>query len=396
MIKELEIHDFKSIKELVVELGRVNIFLGANGSGKSNILEALGVISSASYGVVDDESLQRRGVRPGVPRLYKTSNKWHKRSPQITFSVKGNGCEYRVSLLNPLDTPRPQWDFKTESFLDHEQVILSAIGVRSQKNKTVGGMPALMGTLDENSAEYKFIEELRNYAIYNPNTPMLRGIVSDPQTRIPVGLSGGGLSDGLLELMQSARDNEDLQDFIDDLLSMFDWVRSVKTDVNISSILSNSVARPKRVITFIDKYMKVNSNKLTAYDASEGVLFALFLMVLCLSDSGPKVFSVDNIDQALNPRIVKNLMIHLHDWFKNMESVNQKQILCTAHNPAILDGIDFSDDLVHLFTVDRDDEGLTQVKRIIINDQIQKAAKEKNLSMSQLWMEGYFGGVPNV
>ena len=72
MIKELEIHDFKSIKELFLELGRINVFLGANGSGKSNILEALGVISSASYGVVDDESLQRRGVRPGVPRLYKT------------------------------------------------------------------------------------------------------------------------------------------------------------------------------------------------------------------------------------------------------------------------------------------------------------------------------------
>lgn len=394
MIERIEIHDFKSIKELKLDLGRVNIFLGANGSGKSNILEALGIVSSASYGIVDDESLQRRGVRPGVPRLYKTSNKHYQRSQQIAFSVNGYGCEYRISLLNPLDSPRPQWDYKTETFEDHNSRILSAIGVRSQKNKAAGGIPALITELNDGSDELRFLEELRNYAIYNPNTPMLRGIVADPQTRLPVGLSGGGLADGFLELLQNARDNDDLQECIEDLLSMFDWVKAVGAEMNISSILSKSVARPKRVITFIDRYMKDNSNKLTAYDASEGVLFALFLMVLCLSKEGPRVFSVDNIDQALNPRIVRRLIIHLHNWFKDL--IPYKQMFCTAHNPAVLDGIDFSDDIVHLFTVDRDSKGLSRVTRVEITGSMQEEAKKRSVSMSQLWMEGYFGGVPNV
>ena len=394
MIDRLEIHDFKSIRELKLDLGQVNIFLGANGSGKSNILEALGVVSAASYGIVDDESLQRRGVRPGVPRMYKTSNKYFQRAQQIAFSVNGHGCEYRISLLNPLDSPRPQWDYKTETFKDQHAKILSATGVRSAKNKASGRMPALVHSLDDNSEEYCFLEELRNYAVYNPNTPMLRGIEGDPQTRMPVGLSGGGLADGFLNLMQKARNNDDLQDFIDDLLSMFDWVKSVNSEMNISSILSKSVARPKRVITFIDRYMKENSNKLTAYDASEGVLFAIFLMVLCLSEDGPRVFSVDNIDQALNPRIVRSLVIHLHNWFADL--LPDKQILCTAHNPAILDGIDFSDDIIHLFTVDRDNKGLSRVNRVLITDAMQKKAREKNISMSQLWMEGYLGGVPDV
>ena len=69
MIDRIDIHEFKSIRSLSLELGKINVFLGANGAGKSNILEALGVISTAAYGIVDDESLQRRGVRPGDGKI---------------------------------------------------------------------------------------------------------------------------------------------------------------------------------------------------------------------------------------------------------------------------------------------------------------------------------------
>ena len=395
MIEKIEIQDFKSIRSMSIELGKINLFLGANGAGKSNILEALGIISAATYGIVDDESLQRRGVRPGVPRLYKTSNKAFPRSPQISFSVSNRECEYKVSLLNPLDSPRPQWDYKTETFSSSgNKTPLYTKGVRSQKNNANGGMPGLMGSLEQDSPEYHFLEDLRSFAIFNPNTPMLRGIVSDPQTRVPVGLSGGGLAEGLVELFQRAKQDEELEYAIDDVIALFDWVGDINSEVNISSILSKSVARPKRVITFIDRYMKENSNKLTAYDASEGILFVLFLMVICLSESGPSIFAVDNIDQALNPKLIKKMIRNMHSWFA--ELVPNKQILCTAHNPAVLDGFDLTDDLIRLFMVDRNNNGLTKVSRVHITEDLVAIAKEKKISLSQLWMEGYLGGIPNV
>ena len=84
---------------------QINIFPGANGAGKSNILEALGIVSAAVFGIDDDESLLRLGVRPGVlPRLYKTSNIHSERSVQISFSARSRQCEYRISLLNSQDT----------------------------------------------------------------------------------------------------------------------------------------------------------------------------------------------------------------------------------------------------------------------------------------------------
>ena len=48
MIRTIQINGFKSIESASVELGRVNCFIGANGVGKSNILEAIGVLGAAA------------------------------------------------------------------------------------------------------------------------------------------------------------------------------------------------------------------------------------------------------------------------------------------------------------------------------------------------------------
>lgn len=57
MIRTIKIEGFKSIPSMTLELGRVNCFIGANGVGKSNIIEAIGVLGAAANGKVDYESL---------------------------------------------------------------------------------------------------------------------------------------------------------------------------------------------------------------------------------------------------------------------------------------------------------------------------------------------------
>ena len=73
MIEHLFVRTFKSLDDVSVDLGRVNVFIGANGSGKTNLLEALGILSAAADGKVDDQALLARGVRPGLPALYKSA-----------------------------------------------------------------------------------------------------------------------------------------------------------------------------------------------------------------------------------------------------------------------------------------------------------------------------------
>lgn len=59
-IREISIHNFKSLYNVSFEPGRLNVFIGANGSGKSSVLEALGVLSAAMTDRVNTNSLQRK------------------------------------------------------------------------------------------------------------------------------------------------------------------------------------------------------------------------------------------------------------------------------------------------------------------------------------------------
>lgn len=54
MLKTVKIRNFKSIKELEFSAKRVNVFIGEPNSGKSNLLEALGVFCGGIYENQDD------------------------------------------------------------------------------------------------------------------------------------------------------------------------------------------------------------------------------------------------------------------------------------------------------------------------------------------------------
>lgn len=52
MIRTIQIDGFKSIAAMTLPLGRVNCLIGTNGVGKSNILEAIGVLGAAANGLI--------------------------------------------------------------------------------------------------------------------------------------------------------------------------------------------------------------------------------------------------------------------------------------------------------------------------------------------------------
>ncbi|MDH2432646.1 AAA family ATPase [Pokkaliibacter sp. MBI-7] len=391
MIRTIQIDGFKSIATESVDLGSVNCFIGANGVGKSNILEAIGVLGAAANGKVDDESLLRRGVRPGMPRLYKTSFDGHRTPPAIGLRASSDGAEYRVSLLNPLEAPEPAWTYKTEHLSEGGRTLISG-GVRNRGHlSATAGLAALkMADIPPETVSAQLMLRLQNYAIYSPNTPALRAMAVDPQSRNPVGLSGGRLAEAFAELRKVVLEHD--ESLLDDVLELIDWVADVDTTTSAGQILSPSVAHSKYLMKFTDRFMGRSRNELTAYDASEGALYILFCAVLCLSPVAPKTFAIDNLDQALNPRLLTRLTSKLKSWLAHAD--NQRQMLFTVHNPAVLDGLDLDDNEVRLFVVERNNHGHTCVRRIELNDDLR--ALNATYPLSRLWLMGSLGAVPNV
>ena len=145
MITRISISAFKSLENLELELGLLNVFVGANGSGKSNLLEAIGVLSAAADGKVTDQTLMQRGVRPGVPKLYKSAfpSRGSRQLPHIFLSAASVESHYDVSLHNPMNDPSPAWRFKTELFERKGIKLVSRGPALKAKPNTENGLAVL-------------------------------------------------------------------------------------------------------------------------------------------------------------------------------------------------------------------------------------------------------------
>ena len=168
MIESFSVRTFKSLEDVTVDFGRVNVFIGANGSGKSNLLEAVGVLSAAASGRVDDQSLLSRGVRPGVPTLYKSAFPARPGStipPHISFGGRGAGAKYEVSLHNPLKDPTPAWRFKTELWKDGENRWVGRFGAPMSKSNPDRGVAALKAVEVTDGGALDLLELLQNYVV---------------------------------------------------------------------------------------------------------------------------------------------------------------------------------------------------------------------------------------
>ena len=325
MLKNIHVAGFKTLHELSdddLELGLVNVFIGANGSGKSNLLEALGLLSAAANGRVDDQELLRRGVRPGTPTLYKTSLKNEKFRTTISLGVKANWQDeiisYDVSLDNPIDTPRPTWQYRTEKMLRGEKQIvgrspngssfsadLEQLSASFQNLKNDAGLVALVKTHPYLAgAPSELLELLQNYLVFSPTAPVLRGIQPDTSQNDPIGVFGGRLAEAVREILDVNNGMFGSME-LDDVLDLLDWVETFSISDSSRQLVSPSVPTVRTLVRFKDRWMREGRNLLSGHDASEGALYVLFMLTLALHPRMPRLFAVDNFDQAMHPRLAR-------------------------------------------------------------------------------------------
>ena len=69
MISNITIKNYKSVVNVSIPLGRFNLLIGANGCGKSNILEGIAMGAAASSDKLDYEYFANRGMRVVDPQL---------------------------------------------------------------------------------------------------------------------------------------------------------------------------------------------------------------------------------------------------------------------------------------------------------------------------------------
>lgn len=405
-LKYIHIKSFKSILDQKLDLGQLNILIGTNGAGKSNFLEAIGMLSTASTGEIDYSRLADRGVRLSSPEVFRSAFKKIERKHAFFIEGAFNNFMYHAHVTSVAESAgRHQWGYHAEKLVRgkyyNERIAgrsNSFVGInnmpyfdkaRLQRHQSIVGIAESLGAF--NDSELKCIKSLRDYAIFAPSTPILQGRSNDESRKGPLGLYGGGMAKALEELFLMKNDKKFIH--VQSFFKLIDWFQSVGIRIPDSALQSSYVHTGPKVVSFTDKFMPKNFKELYAYDVSEGALYILFVLILLAHNSSPNIFALDNVDNALNPGLVTALVSYISEY---LQVNKEKQIFMTTHNPTTLDAIDLFNPSHRLFVAKRGSSGATEFERIqppagITKEQWQE--KYGYMKLSEIWLSGTIDGL---
>jgi AAA15 family ATPase/GTPase len=388
MLQEITIKNFKSIADDTIELGRVNVFIGENGCGKSNILEAVGFASAGIENRLENENLISKGVRVAKPSLILSDFRGKKQIKSFSIALPKNEntiIEYKLNDLLEFVASKSQI---AQMPTDIGNQLLEYIDMKSNfPNIDSQILRQKFPELEEYTAErLKKMNArnnlLKNYLIYELNTPALRGL-SQISHKEPVGIYGENL-----DMLLASFDKDEIAE-IKEYQYLISWLDDFFIDAtNSLKFQGYKPNRSKSTLYFTDKFMSKKNNIFSVENANEGILHVLFYLSILISRKTPPFFAIDNIESCLNPHLCRHIMTEIC----KLAQTHDKQLLITTHNPAILDGLNLFDDEVRLFAVSRNKFGHTVTERIKIKPEHEQKEGRK-LKLSDLWTRGYLGAI---
>ncbi len=401
MINKIEIKNFKSIVDLKMDLGRINVIIGANGCGKTNILESFAFASAASQKKLDNEYLLARGIRipgpqfviPAFEDLEETESdkvtisifegvsirdievKFNKDSKKWEDASIADVDRSIIELFNNLlDIYAKQKGLGKIEYRDKDsdyvKGILIEILQKAVSDKFPGFNPDMIPKLFD--ALYKDNKSLPTFLIFTPDEIILREQNIESPIK-PLGIHGEGLFSFLKEQMNNEKD---LFGKLNEGLNLLDWFDGLDVP---KDLLSNEAK-----LLIGDRYLKESLHFFDQRSTNEGFLYLLFYLTLFNSKETPSFFAIDNIEASFNPK----LCMHLIKLLIELAKENDKQVILTTHSPFVLDALDLSDEEQRLFVARRDIDGHTRLTRI-------KHKAERIQKLSEVWMNGYIGGLPD-
>lgn len=363
---KIGIENFKSIDRLELELGRVNLFIGENGCGKSSLLEAVAMLAAGATGMLSNAALRDRGIRVTEPRWMRSGFEARTSAAPIELRVVGEAYVEANLALSHDDSPFGEW---TPSYATSLQALeawtsqLLHVTNNHEHAQIVGRLPPPATRMTELG--------LDKFLVYAPREDVLRDLARDSDVA-PIGIHG----EGLFRLLQ-VLDAEGQLDEIKAQLSALGWF----DDLSVVSATNPST----RALQVRDIYLE-GEQPFDQRSTNEGFLFVLLYASLLISKYTPRFFAVDNVDTALNPKLCARVV----QMFATLTKTHDRRVMLTAHNPGALDGINLHDDEQRLFVVYRNVEGRTRVRRILPAD----VDGEPPQRLSEAFLRGYLGALP--
>jgi AAA15 family ATPase/GTPase len=369
MLKRVSIQNFKSLKDVTLDLQKVNLLIGPNNSGKTNFLKAF----NFTYQFLD-----------GKKNVADSAH--YRKDPENYIDIRFFFDEYK-----PIDHSdkylaiiiRKAFDLKEEDPYE----------VRFGRNQTIDSDNIYLEENDDPGIDL-ILDYAGKIIVYRPDPNQIN--------------KPGPLMRNTIQV--------DAQ--CSNLMSFFDYIRDEHFDIFLRiqqdlhfclpefdqiNFQNTSPTEEQRKIYGDITFKKIGlslKNEGTIYwaeELSEGTLYLVALLCIINQPNPPKLLLLEEPEKGIHPRRIREVM----DFIFRLAEEKDVQIILTTHNENVLN--EFTSIPEAVFVFEKDQEGATHVKNLltdIIEPSRQRSeetgTKEIDFTsnLGENWMYGLLGGVP--
>lgn len=364
-IQQISVEGFRSLKSVQWKPGRLNVVIGPNASGKSNLLRALENLSASAKGKLRDHILSEGGMSALL---------WNNTSTEITFQVSapiqlnssvGSVLDYEFTLaqlgrsadyivyseyLN-VKSPKFAYEHPPQDSTSRNETDLS------QLNSSLSSLNSLLSTNSDRVGLQNFQDRLAGFRIYQEisvgrNSPIRQANL----TRMENQVSPDG-SNLVSVLHTRYTGDREFRQTIDS--AMRGAFGSDYQEINFPPAADQRVQ-----MRIAWKSLRQDQS---AADLSDGTLRFLILMTILADPNPPSLIAFDEPETGLHPSMLPIIAEHA------LDASLRTQVIFTTHSDQFLDA----------FTETRP---TTTVAKRENGETVLKVLDEEALS---LWLEEY-------
>lgn len=369
MFTQLHVENFLSLKNVDVELGKVNVFIGPNASGKSNIAKAFQLIA--------------KHAREGFPIL-----DGYKNLRELSFGFNPK-VDIFLSLVILIGKAKYGWILQLtneryiEKIMLSNEIILEHEGSRNvvrTKDRKIHGLLRFSRKLDYFSRDiwpsvltalpsdidtniHHLASDLRNISVHSFTPDRLRSKNSVDESP-SLKYHGDNLARHLLYLYTEKR--KDFWRIEETLRSMIPEIEEIIPHIEGTSV---------------EIWIKVKdlNEPLKPYNISDGTL--RLLAVITALYGGFSLVVLEEPENCIHPYLLETLMQLARD--------SPPQVIITTHSPYLLDHVKPEE----VYVVEKMDLE-TKVKKLSKSDDMAAVRKflEEGGTLGEAWHSGLIGG----